>query len=61
VIKQLKPQVKPQFYQIVKERFKQEAATLQTLGSITRFLGCTLTLTMRKSFTWCRSISTVKP
>lgn len=32
VIKQLKPQVKPQFYQIVKERFKQEAATLQTLG-----------------------------
>jgi serine/threonine-protein kinase len=33
VIKKLKPQVKPQFYQIVKERFKKEAATLQTLGS----------------------------
>lgn len=32
VIKQLKPQVKPQFYQIVKERFRQEVATLQTLG-----------------------------
>jgi len=32
VIKQLKPVVKPEFYQIVKERFKQEAATLQTLG-----------------------------
>ncbi|WP_375339003.1 protein kinase [Ancylothrix sp. D3o] len=32
VIKQLKPQVQRQFYQIVKERFKQEAAMLQTLG-----------------------------
>ncbi|MDY7054507.1 protein kinase domain-containing protein [Limnospira fusiformis] len=32
VIKQLKRQVQPQFNNVVKERFRQEAATLQTLG-----------------------------